>query len=200
MSRGKNLFGLSRLIRIQKGKNLKACINVENTAPDLQVFLWCLPLSWGAQAAICNWDHPPPGPHCPRWGHWLCVNYKRAIRDEPDECQEPGARCLSWAQPPRPSTSLQSHSEASAAKNPSPVRPGTSLFLGKTAADYTSYCLRYPTTSSCNVKSHTSRIQMNIRTRIILYLSLWDSDNYCFRMGSKSTDLQRLFEVNIYLL
>lgn len=35
---------------------------------------------------------------------------------------------------------------------------------------------------------------------IILYLSLRDSDNYGFIMVSKSTHLQRLFQVNIYLL
>lgn len=123
-------------------------------------------------------------------------------RDEPDKCPEPGAHCPSWAQPPGPSTSAHSQNEASAAKNRPAVHPRKSIFLSENTAFYTRYCLR-----ACilprpleNVKPHTSRIQMNICTHIILYLSLWDSDNYSFRMGSKSTDLQRLFEVNIYLL
>ena len=138
---------------------------------------------------------PDEGTDCALIASW-------SIRNVPAQCPEPGAHCPSSTQPPGPSTSVQSHYEASAVKKWSLVHPRKSIFLRQNTAIYISYCLRahiLPPPLE-NVKRHTSRIQMNICTPIILYLSLWDSDNYGFRMGSKSTDLQRLFEVNIYLL
>lgn len=117
--------------------------------------------------------------------HSLMANW--AIRGAPKKCLELGAP-----------TPMQFHNEASAA----PVHPRNSTFLSKNTAILPYYCLRahiLPPPLE-NVQPRTSRIQMKICTHIILYLSLWDRDNYSFRMGSKSPDLQRLFEVNIYLL
>lgn len=171
-------------------------MNVENTVSDLQGFLWCLPLCWGVQVDAWGWDHPHPEPHCPRWGHWPPINSlftNWGISGALKKDLELGAHCPRWAQPP-----IQSHNKASAA----PVHPRNSTFLSKNAAILTYYCLRahiLPPPLE-NVQPRTSRIQMKICTHIILYLSLWDRDNYSFRMGSKSPDLQRLFEVNIYLL
>lgn len=161
-------------------------MNVENTVPDLQGFLWCLPLCWGVQVNVWGWDAPDEG-----IDHSLIMNC--GIRGAPKKYLELGAHCPRWARPP-----MQSHNEANAV----PVHPRNSTFLSKNAAIYTYYCLRAPILPPPleNVQPRTSRIQMKICTHIILYLSLWDRDNYSFRMGSKSPDLQRLFEVNIYLL